>query len=159
VNADVIRAMVQPISEEQAKWKPAAESWSLHEVMDHFYREERGDFRAHLQEMFSDPPQPWGALQPAGSRSFANCHQILGGFLQEREASVVWLRSLEVPNWEVAIQASFGPEQEILTLKAGDVLISWVAHDFLHIRQLNEILYAWNMHQGTPFSVDYAGGW
>jgi hypothetical protein len=47
----------------------------------------------------------------------------------------------------------------MLVLSAGDVLVSWVAHDFLHIRQLNEVLYAWNEKQASPYSVQYAGGW
>jgi hypothetical protein len=34
-----------------------------------------------------------------------------------------------------------------------------VAHDFLHIRQMNELQYAWNETQAAPYAVQYAGGW
>jgi hypothetical protein len=157
-NAQVIRAFVERISPEQAQWKPDPETWSMKDVMEHVYNEERGDFRAHIKEMFHEPPQPWGALQP-GWLPMESCHQALEGFLAEREASLAWLRSLDAPDWNLESRASFGPDGGEMVLKAGDVLVSWVAHDFLHIRQMNELQFAWNEHQASPYSVEYAGGW
>ncbi len=157
-NAQVIRAFIESVSPEQAQWKPNPETWSLKEVMEHVYNEERGDFRAHIQEMFHEPPQPWGALQP-GWLPMESCQQALEGFLDEREASLSWLIALDAPDWNLESCASFGPDSVELVLKAGDVLVSWVAHDFLHIRQMNELQFAWNEHQASPYSVEYAGGW
>lgn len=158
-NAEIVRGLVQPISDEQAQWKPNAETWSMKEVMEHVYNEERVDFRKHLKEMLSDPPQPWGEFRQEEYISVRSCRQALESFLIEREASLVWLRALESPDWDVTSQASFGPAGDVLTLSAGNVLASWVAHDFLHIRQMNELLYAWNEQQVSPYSVQYAGGW
>jgi len=158
VNAQALRHLVESISDVQAQWKPDAETWSLQEVMEHFYNEERIDFRKHLKEMFSEPPSPWGKFNPAEYVTVKSCRQALEGFLTEREASIVWLKELKSPNWEAASKASFGPE-EVLVLRAGDVLTSWVAHDFLHLRQVNELLYSWNEKQAAPYSVQYAGGW
>ena len=157
-NAEIVRALVLPLSEEQANWNPNEETWNMKEVMEHVYNEERIDFRKHLKEMFNDPPLPWGEFRHEELISVKNCHQALESFLLEREASLEWLRSLESPDWDVESQATFGPE-EVLTFKAGDVLGSWVAHDFLHIRQMNELLYAWNLQQALPYSVRYAGVW
>jgi hypothetical protein len=158
VNAEIVRSLVQPISDEQANWKPDKETWNMKEVMEHVYNEERIDFRKHLKEMFSDPPQPWGAFRHQELISVGSCHQALESFLMERESSLEWLQSLDAPEWHVESQATFGLE-EVLNLKAGDVLGSWVAHDFLHIRQMNELLYAWNVQQISPYSVRYAGDW
>jgi hypothetical protein len=108
--------------------------------------------------MFSDPPQPWGEFRREEWISVKSCRQALESFLMERETSLEWLRSLHSPDWDLKSQATFGPG-EVLTFRAGDVLGSWVAHDFLHIRQMNELLYAWNAQQVSPFSVRYAGGW
>ncbi len=127
--------------------------------MEHLYNEERIDFRKHLQEMFSDPPQPWGEYHRTEYLTVESCREALEGFLDERKASLAWLRSLESPAWEVTSQTPFGPPGEVLVLSAGDVLVSWVAHDFLHIRQMNELLYAWNSHQASPYSVEYGGQW
>jgi hypothetical protein len=157
-NAEAIRSFTGSISSEQAKWKPDPETWSMKEVMEHVYNEERGDFRAHIQEMFHAPPQPWGALQP-GWKPMESCQQALEGFLAERAASLAWLRALNAPDWDLESRASFGPDGGELVLKAGDVLVSWLAHDYLHIRQMNELQFAWNEHQGLPYSVEYAGGW
>jgi hypothetical protein len=157
-NADVMRALVDSITEEQAQWKPTQETWCLKEVMEHVYNEERFDFRIHLLEILNDPPQAWGTRQ-LEYISVKTCDQALDGFLIERQASIGWLTGLKSTNWNVTTTASFGPSGDVLVLKAGDVLVSWVAHDFLHIRQLNELHFSWNEKQAKPYSVQYAGGW
>jgi len=158
-NAQAMRHLVQTISNEQAQWKPNPETWCMMEVMEHIYNEERIDFRKHLKEMLGRPPRPWGKFNPEEYISVENCQQALEGFLAEREASIAWLKLLEPPDWDVKTQVQFDPGGEMLVLSAGDVLVSWVAHDFLHLRQLNELLYAWNEKQASPYSVQYAGGW
>jgi hypothetical protein len=158
-NAEAMRALVQTISDGQARWKPNSETWCMKEVMEHVYNEERSDFRKHLKEMLSDPPQPWGEWRHDDYVSVAGCREALEGFLVKREASIAWLTALESPDWDVTSQAPFGPAGDMLVFSAGDVLVSWVAHDFLHLRQMIELLYAWQEEQASPYSVEYAGGW
>jgi hypothetical protein len=158
-NAEAMRALVQTISEDQAQWKPSPETWSLNEVMGHVYNEERIDFRKHLKEMFNNPPLGWGEFHSKEYIKVKNCQQALEGFITERKASIAWLRALEKPVWDFKVQSSFGPSNTIITLSAGDILVSWVEHDYLHLRQINELLHAWNVKQSFPYSVDYAGGW
>jgi len=157
-NAQAVQALLETVSYDQAVWKPDAETWSLAQTMDHLYNEERGDFRAHIQEILSQPQVAWGAMQPPWSQ-ITSLKQGLTDFLREREDSITWLRGLAGANWETALTASFGPDNEQVTLRAGDVLVSWVAHDHLHLRQFNELLFAYNQRQARPYSVDYAGGW
>ncbi len=158
-NAEGIRRLLEGLSEEQVNWKPDPETWSLKEVMEHFYNEERLDFRKHLKELLSDPPQPWGKFRQEDTIHVENFWQALDGFLAEREASLAWLKELGNRDWTISTKVSFGSDQEIFVLRAGDVLVSWVAHDFLHLRQINELLYSWNEKRAAPFSVQYAGGW
>lgn len=153
-NAAAIRALTQSIPEEQAAWKPNPETWSLHEVLTHLYNEERLDFRKHLQDILSDPIRPW-TFDPAELRSTANCRQALDGFSSERDASLAWLAALPAPDWDIRTPTPW----ENITLSAGDVLVSWVEHDFLHLRQIIELLYAWNLKQADPYAVQYAGDW
>jgi hypothetical protein len=157
-NAEVIRTMAESISNEQGQWKPDAETWSIKEVLDHFYNEERLDFRRHLKEMLSTPPQPWAEFNQDEFITPESYQLALEGFLTERKSSLRWLKNLDTPDWDINSQANFGPT-EVLTLHAGDILVSWVAHDFLHIRQLNELMYAWQARHASPYSVQYAGGW
>ena len=157
-NAKGINAIVGTISDEQAMWKPGPDIWCMKEVMEHVYNEERIDFRKHIKEMLSDPPLAWDGIREdyIVVKTF---RQTLDGFLIERKASLTWLTTLADADWDVSSQATFGPDGETLTLNAGDVLVSWVAHDFLHLRQMNELLYAWNEKQASTYSVEYAGGW
>jgi hypothetical protein len=158
VNAQAMRALVHSISTEQAQWKPGPDAWCMHQVLEHLYNEERLDFRAHLKEISSEPPQPWGAIGWAWLAT-SGAQQALEAFLDERESSIAWLTALESADWDATTSASFGPAGDVLVLSAGDLLVSWVAHDFLHLRQMNELLYAWNEKQAAPRSVQYAGGW
>ena len=158
-NAAAVRALVEGISAEQAQWKPDADSWSMREVMEHLYNEERLDFRQHLKEMLSDPPQPWGRFNPEAYLSIKSCGHGLEGFLVERQASIEWLTALQDVDWDVTIEAVFGPEDEKLIFHAGDVLLSWAEHDILHLRQMIELHHAWNENQAAPYSLQYAGGW
>lgn len=157
-NAEIIRALVGPVSDEDARWQPDEETWSLQDVMYHMYNEERIDFRKHLKEMLSDPQQPWAPFREDELIDVASCNDALEKFLDERAASLVWLSNLEDPDWDRFSELKFG-EDESIKLCAGDVLVSWPAHDYLHIRQLNEVLYAWMKAEATPYAVNYAGGW
>ena len=158
VNAEALRVLLQSISAEQAAWKPDPQTWSFAEVAGHLYVEELGDFRCHLREVLHNPPLAWGALQP-GPVAFRGFDLDLGGFLTERQSSIAWLSSLPAVAWDAAITASFGPASERVTFTAGDLLAAWVAHDFLHIRQVNELHFAWNAHRAAPYGVRYAGDW
>jgi len=151
--AEGIRALVQDVPAQQAMWSPGPETWSLHQTLEHLYNEERIDFRKHLMEMLSRPPRPWQTFDPAALVKTASCQEALQGFLTEREASLKWLKGLESSDWNQSAQAPWG------AIRAGDVLASWAAHDYLHLRQINELLFAWNARQSAPYSVEYAGEW
>lgn len=159
-NAHAIRCLMHTISSEQSVWKPEPKTWSMLDVMEHVYNEERIDFRLHIKEILNDPPLAWGSLPGAEYIKVDDICKALNGFLAEREASIRWLRGLPAcTDWDVTTRVTFGPEKQEYILKAGDVLVSWVAHDFLHIRQMNELLYAWNALHAAPYSVEYAGKW
>ena len=158
-NAEAMRVLVQNVSAGQAQWKPDPKTWCLREVMEHIYNEERIDFRKHLKEILSVPPRPWQNFRREDAISVESCRQALEGFLDERKASIEWLESLQSPDWAARSPATPGGSGEGPVLSAGDVLVSWVAHDYLHIRQINELLFAWNEKQAKPYSVQYAGDW
>jgi hypothetical protein len=159
VNAEAIRAMLQSITPEQVQWKPNPETWCIQQVMEHVYNEERIDFRKHLKEMFSNPQLSWESYHHDEFIPVESCRQALDAFLLERKDSIARLNSLQSPDWNITAQAPFGPGSEVITLSAGDVLTSWVEHDYLHMRQMIELLHAWNEKQASPYSVQYGGGW
>lgn len=157
-NAGRIEALVRGVSGEQARWKPDYEAWSMLEVVNHLYDEEREDFRARLDLILHHPEQEWPPIDPEG---WAACREYgkrdietsLRGFLKEREDSLGWLESLGSPDWETVHTSQYG------SMRAGDMLASWVTHDHIHLRQLIDLHQAYAIAQGKPFSPDYAGPW
>jgi hypothetical protein len=156
--AQAIRSLVQGLSDEQARWKPDPEAWSILEVINHLYDEEREDFRTHLDCCLHHPERPWSSIDPQGwvtQRRYNERHagESLNKFLAERQKSIAWLRGLSAPNWEATYTAPFGP------IRAGDLFGAWVAHDLLHLRQLVELHWAYTNRAVQPYTVRYAGEW
>jgi hypothetical protein len=158
-NAETIRHMVAGISDEQARWKPTEQDWSILEVINHLYDEEREDFRTRVDYVLHRPgedppgidPQGWVTARGYNQRNLA---ESLDNFLAERRQSIAWLESLAAPDWENAYTHPAG-----FKLRAGDLLASWLAHDFLHLRQLVELHYAWAKRSAQPYDIQYAGDW
>ncbi len=157
--AAAIAALTRAVSDEQARWKPTPADWSLLEVINHLYDEERDDFRLRLDLTLHQPTADWPPIDPPGwavarrynERDFA---QSVANFLAERQQSIAWLQSLAAADLESAhVHPRFG------AMRAGELLAAWVAHDCLHIRQLNELRYRWWAAQSAPYGVEYAGDW
>jgi hypothetical protein len=158
-NADTIASLVQDNAPEQAKWRPQPEAWSLLETINHLYDEEREDFRVRLDLLLHQPEVDWPPIDPDGwvtARAYneRDLSTSLYNFLQERQKSLDWLRGLSEPNWESGKKAPWGG-----IMRAGDMLAAWLAHDHLHIRQLNELHYAYWAQRADPYAVRYAGEW
>lgn len=156
--AQSIQSLVVGISAEQARWKPAPESWSILEVVNHLYDEEREDFRTRLKHILDGVNGLPPPIDPAGwvvSRGYneRDLSVSLAQFLEERSRSLAWLRGLNTPNWDSAVETPFG------RLSAGDLLVAWLAHDLLHLRQLVELHYNYHKQQAQPYQVGYAGDW
>lgn len=158
-NAAVIQQLVAGVQLEAARWKPDAESWSMLEVTCHLADEEREDFKPKIQVLFNDPvprfhsidPQAWVTERAYNQRDLA---ASIADFLAERQRSLEWLHTLPAAtDWDMAY------EQGNRRLSAGDLLTAWIAHDLLHIRQLNELHYAYFAQLMSPYSPDYAGDW
>ncbi|MBC7852606.1 MAG: DinB family protein [Pirellulaceae bacterium] len=154
----VICSLVDGVSSEQARWKPAADQWSILEVVNHLADEEQQDFRARLDKILHHPGQPFAPIDPprwAIERKYneQELTESLGRFLDERQKSLQWLRSLLGPNWEHTHQLPHGP------IQAGDILASWAAHDLLHVRQLAKLHWEFLNRESAPFKTEYAGRW
>jgi len=156
--AECIRALVDGVTPAEARARPAAESWSILEVICHLYDEEREDFRQRLDIILHRPNDKWPPIDPVGwvSARQYNDRDLAGaldGFLAERKQSLAWLDSLSAPDWEAQYAAPFG------VIRAGDMLAAWVAHDNLHLRQLVELRRNRVLHVAQPYDVRYAGEW
>ena len=157
-NVGVFENLVSGVSMEQARWKPSAEEWSFVEVVNHLYDEERDDFRARLDSLLHHPEREWPPIDPQGwalERKYNEraLDESLSRFLEERRKSIAWLNGLKEPRLENQYERPQG------VLSAGDLLASWLAHDFLHIRQLARLHWQYLNSLCTPFKTAYAGEW
>lgn len=158
-NAEAITALARSASIEQARWKPTPETWSILEVIGHLYDEEREDFRQRVDYLLHRPDADFPPIDPPGWVTARGYNQrplraAIDAFVEERQRSLQWLKELEDPNWASAKAHPAGGQ-----VTAGDMLAAWVAHDHLHLRQLNELHWQFLATQVQPFSLEYAGGW
>lgn len=154
----MIRSMLSGISQEESQVKPSPAAWSILETLCHLYDEEREDFREHLDFILHRPDGKWHRIDPEGwvlERKYnqQSLAEMKDKFFSERSKSLDWLRGLESAVWESNYTSDFGE------LTAGDMLVSWVAHDNLAVRQLVELRRARLEFIAKPYKVAYAGDW
>jgi hypothetical protein len=149
--------LVAGISDEDARWKPESGNWSILEIVCHLADEEVEDFRQRTRMTLEEPGATWPAIQPeqaARERNYntRNLADETRRFVEERRASIQWLRGLDQPDWDTAYNhPKVGP------VTAGQLFVSWVTHDQLHIRQIGKRLYELCTRDGQPYPNDYAG--
>lgn len=152
----VYRNLLADITEQQARWKPTPEKWSILEVLCHLIDEERDDFRQRIRLTLQNPDQQWPGIDPESwardrkynSRKFPEMRQA---FFRERNESLQWLKNTINEDWE-----KYYTHPTIGKLKAGDLLASWITHDWLHIRQVSNLTLQWLKMESEPYSVRYS---
>ncbi|GIV33388.1 MAG: hypothetical protein KatS3mg031_0923 [Chitinophagales bacterium] len=158
-NIPVFEGLLAHASDEEVSWRPTEKKWCLLEIVCHLYDEEREDFRARLKHILEQPAEKLPPIDPVGwvtARKYAeqDYSQKVHAFLHERKASVRWLQSLSNPPWQNAFHhPRLGP------LSAEMFLINWVAHDYLHIRQIVRTKYQYLKQTTAGISLAYAGRW
>ena len=119
--------------------------------------EEKDDFRTRLRLAIEEPDATWPPIDPEGwaaerkynERDFKDS---LSRWLNAREQSIAWLKSLGAPDWK-----STGLHPKLGPISAELVLANWLAHDLLHIRQMVAVLWANLSVEVDPIGLDYAG--
>jgi len=154
----MIQSLLAGITDDEARIKPAPDSWSILETLCHLYDEEREDFRPRLQFILGHAEGTWSPIHPGAwvvERQYneQSLRTVKDRFFAERGQSLDWLRGLESSEWDAAYAG------DTRGLRAGDMFASWVAHDNLAIRQLVELRRARLEQITQPYSVDYAGDW
>ena len=155
----MLPAVVRDVNSDDAAWKPEDGAWSILEIVSHLADEEEFDFRVRIESTLNDPQADWPPIDPEGwavQRKYNEgwLSDVVERFTQQRNQSVVWLRSLKHPDWSRAhVHPRFGP------FPAGDVFAAWVAHDYLHLRQISKRMYQLAARDAGEYSTRYAGEW
>ena len=157
-NIKVFDALCSNITLEQARWKPSTDKWTILEVINHLYDEEQLDFRARVEKLLKND-KDWVPIDPQGWVKSKKYHErdfrsSLKNFITEREHSVKWLRSLNENGWDTPLK-----HPKLGTFTAYKMLSAWLAHDYLHIRQIMGLLYKYMETVGKNDMIKYAGDW
>lgn len=140
-NLDVFSQVLSNKSEENYLWKPDADKWCLLEIVCHLYDEEKEDFRTRVKYTLETPEKPLPMFDPSvwvTERKYMdqNYQDMARKFLQERASSIEWLTSLQNAPWGNANNhPKLGP------LSSEHFLANWLAHDYLHIRQMYKLQF------------------
>lgn len=157
-NKTVFNQLLENLDKDVYLWKPSPEKWNLLEVLCHLYDEEREDFRARVKQTLEHPELPLSPIDPVGwvtARQYAaqDYEKALQRFLEERDNSIAWLNTLTDPKWDnVHNHPSLGD------LTAEMFFSSWLAHDYLHIKQVTKIKYDY-FKEIAGDKLSYAGEW
>src|SRR5215216_6636897 len=82
-STEMIRALLEGITREEARVKPNAESWSILEAVCHLYDEEREDFREHLDFILHRQNEEWHAIDTEGWVTIRNYNEQNFAEMQE----------------------------------------------------------------------------
>ena len=157
-NFDALNLLLDGLSEEQAHWRPDEQAWSIVEIINHMADEEAEDFRARLTSTLADPKRSWKPIDPPAWVKERNYQSTdLSASLERlssvRGFSLTVLSLLINPDWNRSYDHPL-----LGSISAADLLVSWHAHDLLHLRQISRRLFELGAVNGEA-KADYAGKW
>ncbi|WP_286743597.1 DinB family protein [Roseivirga sp. UBA1976] len=157
-NKEVFLSLLEKTPPHIFSWKPEPGRWNLLEIICHLADEEKHDFKYRIQVALDPNQFPFLPIDPEAwvtEKSYATQHftQKLNEWAKEREQSVEWLRKLVPTDWEAHL---VHPEYGQMT--ARNILANWVAHDYIHLRQIIQLKRAC-LQNITGESLAYAGRW
>ena len=137
---DILRGLMCEMSEEDSRWKPAPDRFSVAEVLAHLSHSEGHCYRLrvdrflneNLPELEADDAQMHLDLYRDRDPEDEFAH-----FEQQRQNNVEFLRSLSA---EAAGRRAQHSEAGEITL--AEMLHEWALHDIGHIRQIAELVRA-----------------
>lgn len=158
-NLGTFAGLLSSINVEERQFREAPEKWNIHEVVCHLYDEEREDFRFRVLHALNNPNEPLPPINPevwVTERKYGewNFEETVKKFLEERNESLQILikHQSEGADWTSCLE-----HPELGKLSAAHFLHNWIAHDFIHIRQINRISYAYLISKSEGIDFRYAG--
>jgi len=137
---DILRGLMSELTEEDARWKPAADRFSVAEVLAHLSHSESHCYRMRL-DLFLSEERP--EFEPDDAQMYLDLYRnadpedAFDRFEEQRENNVDYLRKLPASAGDRrAIHKEYGE----VTLS--QMLHEWALHDLGHIRQIAELVRA-----------------
>ncbi len=151
---EILRGLMCELTEEDARWKPAPDRFSVAEVLAHLSHSEKHCYRMRLDRFMSEERpefEPDDAQFHLDLYRDADPEEEFAQFEDRREANLEFLRGLpEGAASRVALHRAAGE----ITL--GQMLHEWTLHDLGHVRQVAELVRARRYLAGAgPLGRDY----
>ena len=150
----ILRGLMTEISNEDARWKPAPDRFSIAEVLAHLSHSEGHCYRARVDRFLSEEMpelEPDDAQMHLELYKNADPEEQFGRFEDQRKTNIELLRGL--PAGTGARKARHLAAGEI-TL--AHMLHEWALHDLGHVRQVAELVRARKYLAGAgPLGEDY----
>ena len=157
-NKNIFMKLFKDENEELFLWKQTSEKWCLLEILCHLYDEEREDFRFRTKWVLERPnqiPPPFNPIDWVTDHKYMqqDYTEMLNKFMHERDESIKWLKTLENVNWDNSFD-----HPKLGKMTAEYYLNNWLAHDYLHIRQIVKLKFDY-LRNISGENLDYAGIW
>ncbi len=137
----IIEKILLDVPDSTLMWKPAADRWSISEILAHLADvEQTNRERTRLMAQQDNPPivkYDQNAVYATGKYSNGTGREQLHNFCHERDRSLSLLRYLP----EGALGRT-GQHSTLGRITLSDLLHEWGFHDLGHIRQISEIYRA-----------------
>jgi hypothetical protein len=137
---EILRLLLEDLTEEDTRWKPAPDRYSVAEVLAHLSHVESHCYRQRvdlLLEQENPAIEPYDQNQVYKSGGYPNrdAEDSFDHFEDQRETNLELLRSLE----ESRLGRS-GRHPVAGTFTLAELLHDWAYHDLAHIRQIAELV-------------------
>src|SRR5437762_1077765 len=137
---EILRGLMTELTEEDARWKPAADRFSIGEVLAHLSHSEGHCYRMRVDRFLAEERpefEPDDAQFHLELYRQADPEDSFDHFEEQRETNVDYLRELPPSAGDrVAMHKEAGE----ITL--AQMLHEWVLHDLGHVRQIAELVRA-----------------
>lgn len=150
----ILRGLMSELSEDDARWKPAPDRFSIAEVLAHLSHSEGRCYRERVDRFLAEElPQ----FEPDDAQMYldlyrnADPEEAFGHFEDQRESNLELLRGLAAESGSRKARHRTAGE---ITL--AQMLHEWALHDIGHIRQVAELVRARKYLAGAgPLGGDY----
>ncbi|NWF82759.1 MAG: UDP-N-acetylmuramate dehydrogenase [Bryobacteraceae bacterium] len=152
----VVQGLLVGLTPEELRWKPAADRWSVSEVLAHLAHCERVCFAPRMRAMVEQDDPAIEAYDPyelerQGTYQTRFALAALEDFLKARHESLEYLRNVPL---SAAARTARHPQLGRITL--GEMMNEWAFHDLGHIRQISELARAVKYYPSMgPFRSQY----
>lgn len=150
----ILRGLTSELSNDDARWKPAPDRFSVAEVLAHLAHSEGQCYRLRVDRFLAET-RP--TLKPDEAGMYLDLYRdadpddAFGRFEAKREENIRYLRGLPT---EAGGRVALHEEAGEITLN--HMLHEWALHDLGHIRQIAELVRARKYLDGAgPLGTDY----